>query len=55
MNPRIGTILSLIAACLVLFFAMLDPTVSAGLTISLFIIFSAYQFMCVRNGNDRQN
>lgn len=54
-QASVNTLISFSAALLVLFFALLEPTLSAGLTISLFIAFSAYQFMRIRNGNDRQN
>lgn len=48
MDSRTEATLSLIAAFLVLFSALLDPTVSAGIAVILLICFSFYKFISLR-------
>lgn len=50
MHAQTEATLSLIAALLVLFSALLDPRISATLAVSLLIAFSAYKFIYARRG-----
>ena len=45
MSDRVEGTLSVIAALLVLFAAMVDPRVSAGLAVGLLIVYAVYKFV----------
>lgn len=45
MNPRTESIISIGAAIFVLFTAMLDPRVAAGLAVALFVGLGIFKFL----------
>jgi Ca2+/Na+ antiporter len=45
LNERVEGTLSVIAALLVLFTAMIDPRVSAGLAVGLLVAFAVYKYV----------